>query len=760
MTDNRDVLEQPNEASSPTDAWEAANQSFLAIALTWLRLRLRRHAGDEQGILAPATQVEISRTAHAAATDLRPSSDPYLAAAMRATELRSPEPGAFMSADRGASVQPAQPADVSSDSAALEAATAELEAAINREPAPALVALARRLGLSRFEQDVLLLCIAMELDPGIAQACERSQREPNLPFPTFGLALDVFDDPTWEAASSSGALRYWRLVDVIHHDGGTLRQAHLQADERIVDYVKGLNAVDPRLEPIVLAIDGPPDADTVAPSQQRVVDEIDRRLRLAADEAPPVINLVGRDVETKRMLAAAAAAVVGRRSYVVPADALPSGPAELDAVARIWRRDSLLAPVALFVDAQDVDPSAPDGPAHLVNRFVSRAGGLVFLGSRDVWPTPSRPMVPLECQRPNRAEQQQAWLSALGPNQSDSAAALAGQFRLTVDRIRQILGDVRDGYGGSEPDVSAGERLWDACRRAVQPRMDALAQRLDAKATWDDLVLPDQEFRLLQQIGSQVRQRTTVYETWGFGARMNRGLGISALFAGPSGTGKSMAAEVIANALRLNLYRIDLSAVVSKYIGETEKNLRRVFDAAEEGGALLFFDEADALFGKRSEVKDSHDRYANIEINYLLQRMEEYSGVAVLATNMRAALDTAFVRRLRFIVTFSFPALAERRRIWDKVFPDAVPGREALDLDRLARLPATGGMIHNIALNAAFVAAGVGTPLTMPMVLGVARAEFRKQELPTIDRDFVWVEPPPDPQRVPPPRAPAAEVPG
>jgi len=227
-----------------------------------------------------------------------------------------------------------------------------------------------------------------------------------------------------------------------------------------------------------------------------------------------------------------------------------------------------------------------------------------------------------------------------------------------------------------------------------------------------------------------------VYERWGFAERMNRGLGISALFAGPSGTGKTMAAEVIANELRLNLYRIDLSAVVSKYIGETEKNLRRLFDAAEEGAALLFFDEADALFGKRSEVKDSHDRYANIEINYLLQRMESYRGLAVLATNMRGALDQAFLRRLRFIVTFEVPGVADRRAIWERVFPERTP-TDVLDLDRLADFAATGGMIHNIALNAAFAAAHAGSPVTMRMVLDSVRTEFRKLDIPVRDRDFV-----------------------
>ena len=240
---------------------------------------------------------------------------------------------------------------------------------------------------------------------------------------------------------------------------------------------------------------------------------------------------------------------------------------------------------------------------------------------------------------------------------------------------------------------------------------------------------------MLHQLADQVGQRSKVYEEWGFADKMNCGMGINALFSGESGTGKTMAAEVIANALRLYLYRIDLSAVVSKYIGETEKNLRRLFDAAEDGGAILFFDEADALFGKRSEVKDSHDRYANIEINYLLQRIESYRGLSILATNMKSALDTAFLRRLRFIVTFPFPGPAERKRMWEYAFPPKVP-LDKLDYDRLAKLNITGGSVHNIALNAAFLAAQAATPVTMALILTAARTEFRKLERPVNEANF------------------------
>jgi SpoVK/Ycf46/Vps4 family AAA+-type ATPase len=274
-------------------------------------------------------------------------------------------------------------------------------------------------------------------------------------------------------------------------------------------------------------------------------------------------------------------------------------------------------------------------------------------------------------------------------------------------------------------DPATTDALWHRCRTRSRVGMTRLAQPVRSLATWDDLVLPPAQIEILQGICAQMRHRSQVYERWGFAQKANRGLGISALFTGQSGTGKTMAAEVLANELDLDLYRVDLSQVVSKYIGETEKNLRQVFDAAEQSGAILLFDEADALFGKRSDIKDSHDRYANIEVSYLLQRMEAYRGLAILTTNLRENLDPAFVRRLRFIVRFPFPDPGQRAEIWRRVFPQTLP-QSQLDPQRLAQLNVPGGNIRNIALNAAFLAADAGTPVTMQQVLRATRSEYAK----------------------------------
>ena len=253
-------------------------------------------------------------------------------------------------------------------------------------------------------------------------------------------------------------------------------------------------------------------------------------------------------------------------------------------------------------------------------------------------------------------------------------------------------------------------------------------------------MLPEAEMKLLRKSRPRFAIAAAFMKAGASRPPTSRGLSINALFSGESGTGKTMAAEVLANELKLELYRIDLSSVVNKYIGETEKNLRRLFDAAEEGGAILFFDEADALFGKRSEVKDSHDRYANIEINYLLQRLESFSGLAIMATNMKAALDTAFLRRIRFIVEFRAHGAEERQAIWRKIFPRQTE-TFGLNYERLAKLNLNGGSINNVAINAAFLAAELGTAVTMPLVLQAARTEFLKLKRPVNEADFQWFEP-------------------
>jgi len=700
--------------------WQKGNAQYLSAAMAWLRACFEQCASRQHEAHSGAAIPVVSDQAQA-----KPRWRDFM------------RPGAPQEKPSTPALLPGVAPH--SGQRVLEAAAAMQAAANGMNPPPALIILTQRLGLSSFEQQILLLCLGMELDPDVAASCARCQNDPARPYPTFALAFSLFEEASWDALSPERPLRYWRLIEITQPGAQPITTSAVRADERIVNYLKGLNYLDDRLLPFLAPLDYQPGGAELPGSHLALIETIISRLKLAeTNRSLPIVQLLGSDAPSKHLVAVEVASAAGLQLYRLPAAFLPAPAADLETLVRLWHRESLLLPLALYVDTLGYSAEAAmPGPASPVTRLLEKMDGAVFLDSREAWFGLHKPTITVDVTKPTAVEQAAAWQSTLGLAAGDSPAQLAAQFNLGYTAILQLARDVLAEQNTSAP---LQDRLWDACLASTRPQLDLLAERINPKATWNDIVLPDSEATLLHQIAQQVAQRTTVYEKWGFAEKMSRGLGISALFCGDSGTGKTMAAEVIANELRLNLYRIDLSAVVSKYIGETEKNLRRLFDAAECGGAILFFDEADALFGKRSEVKDSHDRYANIEINYLLQRMESYRGLAILATNMKSALDTAFLRRLRFIVRFAFPGAAERKAIWRKAFPVDLP-KSALDYDRLARLNVTGGSIHSIALNAAFLAARANSPLTMPLVLEAARAEFRKNERPINEAEFRWQDP-------------------
>jgi hypothetical protein len=616
---------------------------------------------------------------------------------------------------------------------------AKIDAAQQITPPPALRLLTETFKLSRFEQDVLLLCAAMELDSEIAEMCARVQDNPNRSYPTFALAMAIFKNPTWDALSPERPLRKWFLIEFAQAFSHALTTSPIRADERIVSIIKGINTLDDRVAAILSRVDLPADITApLPPSQAAQAQFMIDRIQSAQWTNLPVIQLIGGDSTSKQMIVRYVVKALRRQLYSLPAALIPHSASDLDRFLRLWKRECRLLRLALYVDCEDTDPETPRNEATLaLERLLEPGAGLLFLSTRDPWPNLSPYSLLIDINKPTATEQETIWSNGLGESARNNPAVLSGQFNLSQPVIESIVNEVllnptakRSESVPNGPDKNLDNQLWDACRAHTRPQIERLAQRLEPKAKWKDLVLPPEQMDLLHQISNQVGQRSKVYDKWKFRERMNRGFGISVLFAGPSGTGKTMAAEVIANDLRLDLYRIDLSNVVNKYIGETEKNLRRLFDAAEDGCAILFFDEADALFGKRSEVRDSHDRYANIEISYLLQRMEAYQGLAILATNMKTALDEAFLRRLRFIVEFPYPGEAERKRIWDLAFPADLPGRRTLDYDRLARFPLTGGSIHNVAINAAFTAAQAGGDLTNDQALVAVKTELRKLDLP------------------------------
>jgi AAA+ superfamily predicted ATPase len=629
-----------------------------------------------------------------------------------------------------------QHADPATPRAPVSVGAAQLDtgAAFQNRP-PALETVARSFGLSPFERSLLLLCAGIELDAEFATLCAAAQGDPAHRHPTFSLALVALPEPHWSALAPDAPLRRWRIIEL--SSGPPLTMAPLRIDERVLHYLAGVAHLDERLGAMLDALP-PTDTDMLVPSHRDLVRQIDSIWSVAASgRGVPVVQLCGV-VSDCRPIAAAVAGMLGLRAASLPAELVPTGALELEAFMRLWEREAVLAGIGVLLVEWDeeglVDGDAGRARTTAAIRLIERLKGLAIIGEREPRRIAHRPSIVLNVAHPLGEEQRQAWHDALRPALLSEARepidAVASQFSLSDAAIRAIAAEAIARAAGSPPrKQQILSAVWDLCRARLRRPLEGLAQRIESGVDWDDLVLPEPQKQTLRTIAVQLRQRATVYERWGFAQKTQRGLGVSALFWGQSGTGKTMAAEVLANEFRLDLYRIDLSSVVSKYIGETEKNLRRVFDAAEESGAILLFDEADALFGKRSEVKDSHDRYANIEVSYLLQRMEAYRGLAILTTNLKSTLDPAFLRRLRFVVEFPFPDQALRAEIWRGVFPSATP-TEDINVGRLAQLRIAGGNIRNIAMNAAFLAADAGEPVRMTHLIAATRSEYAKLERP------------------------------
>lgn len=586
---------------------------------------------------------------------------------------------------------------------------------------PALVHLGRTFGLSVFERELLLLAAGLELDQGL-RAVVATLNGGASSRASYGLALATLAAPHWQALSSDSALRQWRMIEP--EAGPHLTQAALQIDERIVHFVAGVPASDAVLAGMATIVVTEHDIENEdAPLAERIARS------LSAPGHPGAVAVLhdqDRDPAMRRDMALAVLTHLSRPGLWLESRDLPTDPEALLRLAVHVDREAALVGCVPVVS---IDGAGSEMAA--VGLAARLHCGLLWLGALRPQLSclvRSRRVLRFDLPPPDAARTRAALLrrwqrlpDATAGDEAATRAALeraARQFYLGPSAI--------DGIVENLPSMPA-EAIWPAAREAARGGLDAIAQRIDSRVTFDDLVLPPGQMAMLRDIARHLRQRDRVYGDWGFGARHQLGQALVALFAGESGTGKTLAAEAVAGDVGLDLYRIDLASVVSKYIGETEKNLKRLFDSAEASGAVLLFDEADALFGKRSEVKDSHDRYANIEIAYLLQRIEAYRGLAILTTNMKGALDQAFLRRIRFIVSFPFPDATAREQIWRRQFPANAPMGE-IDFATLARLTLSGGNIRSVAVNAAFKAADNGGLIDQSMLIAAARAEFAKLE--------------------------------
>ena len=613
--------------------------------------------------------------------------------------------------------------------------------------------LADEAGLSAFDLDAALVALAPEVDLSYEQLYAYLQDDVTRRWPTVALVLDLLcgtaeerlacrDRFAADAPLVDGGIV--RLVADPNHVEPPLLARYVTLDAQVVALLLGRSGGDHRLAGVV-ELREPAVVPPQPPARVALVDQVLAPLAASARDggAPLALYLRGPAGAGKERLAHALAARCGRPLAVVGVPALLAAP---DPVATLrlalreagWRG---AVPYLAGVDAL-LDPDRGT-LLRALDRHLAAEATVVVLAGRQEWGTEVGAAVQTVELGDLAPEDARAWwqaaLERTGAGSCD-VAAVADRFRLTPGAIEAAAADAvaaarlrahRDGADGSDgtdgsPEPGSADLLA-AARRRSGLGLAALAREVEARRDWDDLVVPADSAAQLREIEERLTHRHRVLQEWGFGARLGRRTGTTALFSGPSGTGKTLAAEVLAHRLGVGLYQIDLSGVVSKYIGETEKNLARVFDAATRSGAILFFDEADALFGKRSEVRDSHDRYANIEIAYLLQRIDDYDGLAVLATNLRSNLDESFLRRLDFAVYFSFPDEEARARIWAGIWPAGLPLDPDVDPAVLAaRFKLSGGNIRNAALAAAFAAAAQDRPVGLEHVLHAVRREYQK----------------------------------
>ena len=599
-----------------------------------------------------------------------------------------------------------------------------------------------------FDIDVLLICLTSEFDLRYEQLYAYLQDDVTKKRPSVDLVLNLLC-PSFEAklaarerfSSEFPLLKHHllHLFDDPSYQNPPLLSKCLKVDECVVNYLFGSDEIDTRLQTCArLSVPQTCLDDLFLPTDVKGRLAVLTRKKWANDGGM-IFYFQGPYGVGKQSTAEALCHELGIGLLNIDGERLLNTEGlSFDKAVRLTEREALLQGAALYWNGFDA-LLADDKRAFLdmLLRQLEGRKGLTFLAGDTTWEPMDAlhelPFVRIEFSRPTYTELVQLWGRSLDDNATLASDAnlkdVAGKFRFSGGQIRDAAATARNLARWRDPEngIVTMTDLHSACRLQSNRKLVTLAQKITPHYKWDDIVLPSDRLEQLKEICNYVKYRSLVYDEWGFDSKLSMGKGLNALFAGPSGTGKTMAAEIMAGELGLDLYKIDLSSVVSKYIGETEKNLARIFAEAETSNSILFFDEADALFGRRSEVRDSHDRYANIEISYLLQKMEEYVGVVILATNFRRNMDDAFVRRMHFTIEFSFPNENDRRRIWERIWPDDMPRSPELDLNFMAdRFEVAGGSIRNIALAAAFLAADDGRVVNISHLIRATQREYQK----------------------------------
>ncbi len=611
--------------------------------------------------------------------------------------------------------------------------------------------LAQQFGLSGVEIDICLMCLAPEIHPGYGRLYAYLHNDITRPQPTVALTLELFARDWQERIeirrllAGNSPLVEHGLISVTGNRENPLENV-VSLDETLLSFLLG--------EPLerILApcpIPGESLEDLILDSADReALQNLRQVLVNIGDqpEGPRIVVIRGPEGTGKCSAAAALVRAVGRTPLLRVFESWEPGRAvEL----RQWLRRVRIVGGWPIVDFSHLPAELADLALPEAIKILANSGCQCELAlSGEATRPPNAANSPgllftLDLKVPGPSFRREAWMCFLQEEgvacEVDEVRTTAAIFPFAVGKIkntaRAVAARLRFENSGNGPINS--KTLNEACRAQCTHRLGQIADLLPTKCGWKDLVLPPDELARLKEIAGAVRNRERVLEQWAFGDKICPRAGVSALFFGPSGTGKTMAASILANELAMEIYRVDLSRVVSKYIGETEKNLDTLFEEARRAHAIVFFDEAEAVFGKRSEVKDAHDRYSNIEVAYLLQRIEAFDGVAILATNLRKNMDNAFMRRLQFAVEFPAPTYEQRLRIWRGVWPSAAEVAPDVDLEFMARnFEMTGGHIRNIALMSAFLAAQEGQAISMAYVVQATYREFQKLGRLCIDSEF------------------------
>jgi AAA+ superfamily predicted ATPase len=603
--------------------------------------------------------------------------------------------------------------------------------------------LVARFNLTEQEVNLLLAAILPDLDLRYERVFAYLQDDVTRKRPTVDLLLRLFwEEPLDRLGAlalfrASGKLRRNGLIqlDYDRQQDTSLVAKSIRVDERVVAYLLGSDEIDDALATVALMLPDGGSAPGVLSVSVR--DQLEATVRDCQSRPGLVVLAFEGPVGAGKTIAAFELATrLGARLLVIDVPSLMRGDLAPEAAAQLAFREAALQGALLYLSGGGVLWEEGERAQALRDTFSAQhrqVGGALAISGRPGSGVPAVlagvPVTRILLDMPSNLERLEQWTAIVGAElPQERLIELAGAFRLTAGQIQDAASVARHQVAQRRAplDKLVQEDLYAGCRAVSGRGLAAVADEVVQCAAWQDLVLPSDSMAQLHELCSTVRGRAIVLDRWRFGDKFTGGTGTTALFAGPSGTGKTMAAGVIARELGFPLFRIDLARVVSKWIGETEKNLDRVFKAAEDSNAVLFLDEADALLGKRSEIRDSHDRYANLEISYLLQKMEIYDGLAILATNMPQLIDEAFMRRLSFTVLFPLPEEADRRRIWRALWPAELPRREDVDLDRLARFRLPGGNIRNVLLAAAYLAAAEGSVVRMQHLLHGVRREYQK----------------------------------